>query len=984
MKRDLKLIGLLLLALCVVLSAAGCAPSIDNKEDPLAGYTVDSILPFDTNPPVVATATPSPTPNPETSMTPPAQSWQSDPSVGGPQITATPTPAPQTVTQRVALERLEMGMSGDAVLQMQQRLIELGYLSGSADGNFGAQTKAAVKAFQKALGLSQTGVATVALQEKMFLASAPVYVAPTVPSTGMAQTPASSQYSTLIRGDKGDDVAALQSRLISLGYLSGYADGSFGAKTETAVKRFQAMLGLTQNGVASPALQERLFASNAPAAPVSATAVPTARPTATPAPRATAAPASQSGYVDLQRGDTGDAVKRLQQRLKDLGYFTHTTTGKFYSETEAAVKRFQEALGLTPTGIATASLQTKLFASNAPTYQASATATQAPAESGASGYTTLQFGSTGEEVRNLQKRLIALGYLTGKADGDFGRATENAIKAFQAAIGYSETGLATQQVQEYLFSPYAPAYNGGVAPTQVPAAPAAPTAAPAQQTGYRELRSGDSGDEVKRLQQRLQQLGYFPGNIGGNYLDKTTAAVKLFEAAIGWNQDGVATSLLQEYLFSANAPSYTMAAGFMQLEAGDTGIQVQNLQSRLISLGYLSGKADGDFGAKTTAAVKDFQQTAGLTVDGIAGLRTISALFAAAAPTAAPTQAPTQAPAASGYTELRYGMSGDAVKRIQQRLKDLGYFNGNVAGNYLEKTQAAVVAFQNAIGWPADGTATPALQEYLFSSAAPSAVSAPAQPTQVPAGSGYPQLSYGMSGNDVKRLQQRLLDLGYFTGKVAGNYLEKTQAAVVAFQKAIGWSADGIATPALQEYLFSASAPYASSGSSGSSGSAPAPQTDNGGAYTVLQTGAQGEQVKRLQERLIQLGWLTGSADGDFGTKTREALEEFQYRIGIEPSGTADIETQETLFSSAAPTFVSYVELSYGSQGEAVATLQRRLIQLGYLADTAANVDGDYGEGTQAAVSALQQAMGMPVVNGIASEDFQRFVFSGFALDFAR
>ena len=332
----------------------------------------------------------------------------------------------------------------------------------------------------------------------------------------------------------------LQQRLIALGYLSGSADGSFGTKTENAVKRFQAALGLTQNGVASASLQQSLFSANAPIA------VATAAPRVTQAPSPTKAPSTggttTSGYVDLEYGDKSDAVKRLQQRLKELGYFDHTATGKYYSETEAAVKRFQAALGLTQTGVATASLQTKLFASNAPMAQetASPSVTQAPSTDGK--YTTLTRGSTGEEVRALQKRLIALGYLTGKADGDYGKATENAIKLFQKSIGYNENGTATEAVQEYLFSPYAPTYTAPA--STATGAPAQPTQAPAQ-TEYTELRHGDTGDAVKRLQKRLKELGYFNGEIGGNYLDKTEAAVKLFESAIGWNTDGVATVVLQ-------------------------------------------------------------------------------------------------------------------------------------------------------------------------------------------------------------------------------------------------------------------------------------------------------------------------------------------------------------------------------------------------------------------------------------------------------
>lgn len=73
-----------------------------------------------------------------------------------PTPTPTPTPAP-TVTPNKAYKILRRGDKGDDVRRMQERLRELGFLSGSADGNFGAQTYSAVLAFQKANGLTRDG-----------------------------------------------------------------------------------------------------------------------------------------------------------------------------------------------------------------------------------------------------------------------------------------------------------------------------------------------------------------------------------------------------------------------------------------------------------------------------------------------------------------------------------------------------------------------------------------------------------------------------------------------------------------------------------------------------------------------------------------------------------------------------------------------------------------------------------------------------------
>lgn len=73
---------------------------------------------------------------------------------------------------------------------------------------------------------------------------------------------------TLKKGDKSEDVRALQTRLIELNYLSGGADGAFGGKTEAAVKMFQKACALEASGVADPETLNALYAADAPVAKV--------------------------------------------------------------------------------------------------------------------------------------------------------------------------------------------------------------------------------------------------------------------------------------------------------------------------------------------------------------------------------------------------------------------------------------------------------------------------------------------------------------------------------------------------------------------------------------------------------------------------------------------------------------------------------------------------------------------------------------------
>lgn len=92
------------------------------------------------------------------------------------------------------------------------------------------------------------------------------------------------------------------------------------------------------------------------------------------------------------------------------------------------------------------------------------------------------------------------------------------------------------------------------------------------------------------------------------------------------------------------------------LRKGDKGAAVQQMQTRLISLGYDCGSygADGDFGSQTEKAVKTFQEDHGLTADGICGPKTWSALDAAP-----PEPAP-----AERYTVTIPGLTRDEAEKI--------------------------------------------------------------------------------------------------------------------------------------------------------------------------------------------------------------------------------------------------------------------------------------------------------------------------------
>lgn len=236
------------------------------------------------------------------------------------------------------------------------------------------------------------------------------------------------------------------------------------------------------------------------------------------------------------------------------------------------------------------------------------------------------------EVKAMQARLIELGYLSGSADGDFGASTKAALVAFQKNAGLTADGIAGATTIKALNSSSAPKASASASAT---AAPTSSTSAT-----YTTLKQGSNGEAVKKLQKRLIELGYLTGSADGDYGRATTDAVKAFQKQAGLTADGIAGASTQKAVYSSDAKSKKTEADEIEdqldsikstLAMGSSGSEVTSLQKRLISLNYMSGSADGSFGAKTRDAVMLFQKQTGLTVDGKAGKTTINKLFASSA-----------------------------------------------------------------------------------------------------------------------------------------------------------------------------------------------------------------------------------------------------------------------------------------------------------------------------------------------------------------
>ena len=131
----------------------------------------------------------------------------------------------------------------------------------------------------------------------------------------------------------------------------------------------------------------------------------------------------------IHRGDSGEAIRDIQHRLLDLGLPVHPNEleGRFGPSTESAVRAFQQRRGLPSDGMVGADTWGQLVEAG---YRL--------------GDRVLYLRSPafrGDDVRELQRRLNALGFDAGREDGIFGARTEGAIVEFQRNVGENADGI---------------------------------------------------------------------------------------------------------------------------------------------------------------------------------------------------------------------------------------------------------------------------------------------------------------------------------------------------------------------------------------------------------------------------------------------------------------------------------------------------------------------------------------------------------------
>ena len=380
-------------------------------------------------------------------------------------------------------------------------------------------------------------------------------------------------------------------------------------------------------------------------------------------------------------------------------------------------------------------------------------------------------------VQELQERLIALGLLTGAADGHFGDGTEEAVKLFQQMYGLSVTGYADEATLAALST---------------------------AQEGVLEVQEG------------LIAAGVSSGEADGALGEATEEAIATFQQMFGLEATGVADPETRELLASSSNVIF-------------------GVQTKLIELAYLTGVADGVLGPATETAILEFQQVHGLEATGVADPETRELLQSGTNLTIKPT--PTPSPRAHGAkgTDIEIAQQRLAEWGFLEGSVDGHYGDDteDAVKEFKSYQYEDMLAYLEANPTPSPEptpTPTPSPTPTVAPGEMPVVIDAtlPPEPTATPAPTPYTPdgeitdslldffkadsfdvyrqtVRNGDKGTEVERVQRRLHQLKYLYS-ADGTFGNLTENALKYFQRKNNLDQTGVADETTQRLLFSPNA----------------------------------------------------------------------------------------------------------------------------------------------------------------------------------
>ncbi|GAB1541882.1 hypothetical protein NUACC21_45550 [Scytonema sp. NUACC21] len=380
---------------------------------------------------------------------------------------------------------LEKGDRGPSVRNLQQQLRRTGFYQAPITQLYDVSTEEAVRRFQRSAGLDVNGVAGPVTLQKLEGWSTSEEISSDEKATSQNSQP---------RNTNTENTQAKKPNTESTQAKKPTSQNSQAKKPNT--ESTQAKKPTSQNSQARNTSTESTQAKkptsqNSQARNTSTESTQAKKPTSqnsqarNTSSESTVATKRRDPNL-LQRGDEGEAVRVLQERLRVAGFYYGNATGIFGPITEEAVKRFQQAYNLETDGIVGQATQTKLppvgvgYGEDSPRRNVSED--------------KLRLGSSGEAVRVLQEQLIKAGYLQGEPNGYFGPYTADAVKKFQADNYLAASGVAGPTTRAKLHSIVSP--------------------------------TSSSDFNVLEIQRRLQERGFYKGDLNGVMGDDTKQAIK--------------------------------------------------------------------------------------------------------------------------------------------------------------------------------------------------------------------------------------------------------------------------------------------------------------------------------------------------------------------------------------------------------------------------------------------------------------------------
>ena len=396
------------------------------------------------------------------------------------------------------------------------------------DGIFGEQMAETVKRFQRQFSLTADGVVGRQTWYKISYIYVSVKDLAELTSEGETSSGVLSDDTwggTVLRtGSRGGAVEQLQFWLNTISqYVASIpsvsVDGSFGSRTAAAVRAFQRRYGLAVDGVVGEATWNAIYAQFFSIQSDNGT------PNAYPG-------------TALRQGDEGQNVRLVQFWLKIArtvytALNNPTVDGQFGAATKRAVEAFQRYFGLTADGVVGRTTWNKLRE----VYTDIANDLLAEGLRPGEFPGVLRRGASGRAVRELQYYLYLMhtynpSLPSVNIDGNFGAATEAAVRAFQRSAGLTSDGVVGRATWENLYAQANILRQAGpVVTVNRMAYPGAP------------LEVGSEGPAVLYYTVLLTRIAYYynavssPGT-GSVYTDQTAAGTRSLQHLLGLPETG--------------------------------------------------------------------------------------------------------------------------------------------------------------------------------------------------------------------------------------------------------------------------------------------------------------------------------------------------------------------------------------------------------------------------------------------------------------